>query len=138
MNAAEKRMREVFQFGATIEKSDVFKSGGFGDHLHPEIQFSMFGPSGTKEFQIGRDNYLNFVEKCAALLSDRSDEIVSITSADEEIAIVTANAWRKSKSTGEEIHYQWVMLYRVEDGLVTYAADMLDRDAQEFWGRICP
>lgn len=136
MNAAEQRMREVFQFGDNIKKSDVFKSGSSGDHLHHDIQFNLFGPSGTKELHKGRDAYLSFVKNCAELLSDRSDEIVSITGADETMAIVTGNAWRKSKASGEEIRYQWVMLYRVEDSMVTYAADMLDRDAQEFWGRI--
>ncbi len=28
------------------------------------------------------------------------------------------------------------MLYRVENGMVTYGVDMLDSDAQAFWGRI--
>ena len=59
-----------------------------------------------------------------------------IVAIDEQCAFVRASAWRKSKATGEEIAYEWAMLYRVEDGLITYGADMLDADAQAFWGRI--
>jgi hypothetical protein len=69
-------------------------------------------------------------------LAGRDDEIIAITGIDEQCALVHARAWRKSTASGEELRYEWAMLYRVENGLVTYATDMLDADAQAFWGRI--
>ncbi|MCY1464199.1 hypothetical protein D9M71_821950 [compost metagenome] len=47
--------------------------------------------------------------------------------------LVHAKMWRKAAATGEEIHYEWAMLYRVENGQIIYGSDMLDRDAQELW-----
>lgn len=139
MNQAEKLLRGVFRFGdagewdaiATIDRSRTES----WTHIHPDARYSLFGPSGTKEMLVGRDAFLDFVARCAAAISDRSDEIVAISGIDEQCALVHARAYRRSRATGEEIHYEWAMLYRVEDGRITYGADMLDADAQAFWGR---
>jgi len=138
MNQAEELLRAMFRFGD--QTGDVFGTGESGgsrnDYFHPDTCSSLFGPSGTKEMLVGRDAYLAFVARCAAALSDRHDEILAITGIDEQCAFVHARAYRKSKATGEEIRYEWAMLYRVEDGRITYSADMLDADAQAFWGRV--
>ena len=76
------------------------------------------------------------MERCANALEARRDEILTITGIGEECALVHAKAWRKAAATGEEISYQWAMLYRIEGGQITYGSDMLDRDAQEFWRRV--
>ena len=96
----------------------------------------MFGPSGAKETLTGRQAFLEFVDRCASALSERDDEIISITGIDEQCAFVHARAYRRSKATGEAIRYEWAMLYRVEDGQIVYGSDMLDADAQAFWGRV--
>jgi ketosteroid isomerase-like protein len=140
MNDAERLLRKVFRFGERAG-GDAFTAvnGDGGDpaaHIHPDAHYSLFGPSGTKEQLCGRAAFLDFVARCSAALSDRSDEILAITGIDEQCALVHARAWRKSAATGEEARYEWAMLYRVEDGLVTYGADMLDADAQAFWGKV--
>nr|WP_047166184.1 nuclear transport factor 2 family protein [Sphingomonas sp. Y57] len=140
MNEAEKLLRAVFRFGdgnewdaiATIDRS---RSDSW-EHIHPDARYSLFGPSGTKEMLVGRDAFLDFVTRCAAAISERHDEIVTISGIDEQCALVHARAYRRSRATGEEIRYEWAMLYRVEDGRITYGADMLDADAQAFWGRV--
>lgn len=76
------------------------------------------------------------MSRCTELLAFRQDEIMTIDGIDEQCAFVRARAWRTSKATGEEIRYEWAMLYRVENGQITYGADMLDTDAQAFWARI--
>ena len=76
------------------------------------------------------------MRSCTEALADRTDEIIAITGIDAERALVHARAWRKGKASGEELQYEWAMLYRVENGMVTYGVDMLDSDAQAFWGRI--
>jgi ketosteroid isomerase-like protein len=138
MNAAEELLRRMFRFGG--EPGDVFELGdpssGPDAHIHPNAHMSLFGPSGEKELLIGRDAFAEFVRRCAAALADRADEILSINGVDEQCALVHARAWRKSKASGEEIRYEWAMLYRIENGMVTYGTDMLDADAQAFWGRI--
>jgi hypothetical protein len=139
MNAAEKLLRKVFGFGE--QAIDVFSAAEASSsepmaYIHPNACFSLFGPSGEKELLIGRDAFLDFVRCCAEALADRTDEIIAITGIDEECALVHARAWRKSKASGDELHYEWAMLYRVEKGLVTYGADILDSDAQAFWGRV--
>jgi hypothetical protein len=132
MNAAELLLRKVFGFGE--QGGDVFADPGA--YIHLDARTSLFGPSGGKEAMIGRDAFVDFARRCEEALSGRSDEIIAITGIDEECALVHARAWRKSKASGEELRYEWCMLYRVEKGMVTYAADMLDADAQAFWGRI--
>lgn len=138
MNAAEQLLRKVFRYGEL--PGDVFATAGAAldpaTYIHPNACFSLFGPSGKKELLEGRDAFLAFVGHCAAALADRSDEIIAITGIDEECALVHARAWRKSKASGAELRYEWAMLYRVENGLITYGADMLDADAQAFWGRV--
>lgn len=141
MNQAERLLRSVFQFGDGKIGGDVFPGEGdsHGDpagFIHPDACHSLFGPSGTKELLNGRDSFLAFARTCGEALSARSDEILAITSIDEQCALVHARATRTSAATGEEICYEWAMLYRVENGLVTYGTDMLDADAQAFWGRV--
>lgn len=139
MNSATELLTRMFlPAGKT---GDVFGASGsasanMADFFDPHACHSLFGPSGTKEMLIGRDAFLAFVARCADLLADRRDEITSIVAIDDQCALVKARAWRTSKATGEEIAYEWAMLYRVEDGRITYGADMLDADAQAFWGRI--
>lgn len=132
MNAAETLLRKVFRFGE--QAGDVFTDPGAD--IHPDARINLFGPSGGKETLIGRDAFVDFVRRCTEALAGRSDEIIAITGIDEECALVHARAWRKSKASDEELRYEWAMLYRVENGMVTYATDMLDADAQAFWGRI--
>jgi ketosteroid isomerase-like protein len=138
MNQAEKLLRSVFRFGEGWDAIGAIDRtrGDSWAHIHPQACYSLFGPSGTKEMLVGRDAFLDFVGRCAAAISDRSDEIVAISGIDEQCALVHARAWRRSRATGEEIRYEWAMLYRVEDGRITYGADMLDADAQAFWGRV--
>jgi hypothetical protein len=139
VNAAEQLLRTVFRFGEPAV--DVFSTTAESSlnpatYIHADAWFSLFGPSGAKELLVGRDAFLEFVRSCTEALADRTDEIIAITGIDEECALVHASAWRKSKASGEELRYEWTMLYRVENGLVTYGVDMLDSDAQAFWGRI--
>jgi ketosteroid isomerase-like protein len=139
VNAAEQLLKKVFRFGepaVDVFSTTVASSLDPATYIHPYAQFSLFGPSGTKEVLIGRDAFLEFVRSCTEALADRTDEIIAITGIDDECALVHARAWRKSKASGEELRYEWAMLYRVENGLITYGADMLDSDAQAFWGRI--
>lgn len=138
MNHAEELLHAMFRFGD--QTGDVFgreESGGTRlDYFHRDVQSSMFGPRGTKEMLLGRDAYFDFVQRCTDALADRHDEILAITGIDEQCAFVHARAYRRSKMTGEEIRYEWAMLYRIENSRITYCADMLDADAQEFWGRV--
>lgn len=142
MNAAVAMLSRMFgitQDGST--QRDIFPvEGGDGpspaSFFHPDVVHSLFGPSGTKETLVGRDAFLAFATGCAAALAERRDEIIAITGIDEECAFVHARAYRRSAASGEEIEYEWAMLYRVEDGLITYGADMLDTDAQAFWARV--
>lgn len=138
MNEAEKLLRSVFRFGEGWDAIGAIDrtSGDSWEHIHPEACYSLFGPSGTKEMLVGREAFLDFVARCAAAISDRSDEIIAISGIDEQCALVHARAFRRSRTTGEEIRYEWAMLYRVEDGRITYGADMLDADAQAFWGQV--
>lgn len=141
MNRATELLTQMFL--PSNEAGDVFgnsgsQGGSMADFFDPDVCHSLFGPTGTKEMLVGRDAFLAFVARCADLLASRRDEIASIVAIDEQSAFVKARAWRTSKATGEEIAYEWAMLYRVENGRITYGADMLDADAQAFWGRISP
>lgn len=141
MNEAEPLLRRMFGLDAagTGDGRDVFPAAGTGaaeSPFHPEVVHSLFGPSGTKETLVGRDAFLTFARRCADALAERRDEIVAITPVDRQCAFVHARAYRRSRANGEEIRYEWAMLYRVEGGRITYGADMLDVAAQEFWGRV--
>lgn len=137
MNAAERLVRETWGLLPAAEGAiNPFDQSGRAPRLHPDIEFSLFGMTGTKEFGRGPEAYTRFTSDCLAALADRSDEILDVVSIDAQSVFVRAQAWRKSAATGEELRYQWSTLMRVEDGLITYVTDMLDRDAQEFWGRI--
>ncbi|MDO7836684.1 nuclear transport factor 2 family protein [Sphingobium sp. HBC34] len=140
-NAAVAMLSLQFGFGTGDWPCDAFDNqadagGAPFSNIHPDARFSMFGPSGRKEMLEGKQAFVDFVGRCAAALADRTDEIVAIMPIDEEGAFVHGRAWRKSRATGEELRYEWAMLYRVENGLITYGADMLDADAQAFWGRV--
>jgi hypothetical protein len=136
VNDAEKLLRRVFKF----REGAVDAIGGPGmdpaTYFHPHVIHSLFGPSGTKEQIVGRDALFTFVGLCASAVTERSDEVIAITGIDKECALVHARAKRKSIANGQEIAYEWAMLYRVENGLITYGADMLDTDAQAFWGNV--
>jgi ketosteroid isomerase-like protein len=139
MNEAERVLRAQFHFGSTgLGPIDAIAEAGssFIDQVHPDIQLSLFGPGGDKQIIHGKAGYKAFMTRCLSVIASRSDEIISIDGAGQEMAIVRAKAYRKSAVNGEEIHYEWVMLYRVENGLVTFAADMLDRAAVDFWTRV--
>lgn len=138
MNAMENRavplLRRMFGLDAGGEIDAIgIGSGGF---FAPEVVHSLFGPSGTKETLVGLAAFEAFVGRCADALSDRSDEILAIVPIDEECAFVHARAYRKARASEREIRYEWAMLYRVENGRITYGADMLDSDAQAFWGSV--
>ena len=142
MNDAVKLLTRMFGFTADgRQHPDVFPVGEQGrpspaDYFHPDVVHSLFGPRGTKETLVGREAFLRFAASCAEALEERHDEIIAITGIDRECAFVHARAYRRSAANGEAIHYEWAMLYRVEQGLITYGADMLDAAAQAFWARV--
>jgi len=138
MNEAVPLLRAIF--GPEGSGRDMFAAaGGDGDpfaHIHPGAVYQLFGPTGTKEVLEGREAFAAFVRRCVDAIAAHEDEILAITPIDEHCALVHARAYRKSAASGEELRYEWAMLYRVEQGLITYATDMLDPDAQAFWGRV--
>ncbi|KHK89100.1 nuclear transport factor 2 family protein [Novosphingobium malaysiense] len=145
MNAAERLIRAMMGLSAGMDldgdRVDAFSDAGAPSpdafaFYHPEVVHSLFGPTGRKETLVGRQAMADFVTACRSALADYRDEILLVRSIDEQCVFVHARAYRKSAASGEEISYEWAMLYRVEHGLVTYAADMLDADAQAFWGRV--
>lgn len=141
MNEAEQLLARMFGWSRSgTDGRDVFLDGGGNgggeDFFHPDVVHSLFGPSGTKEMLVGRGAFFAFVGRCADALSERHDEVLTITGVDSQCAFVHARAYRRSRMNGEDIRYEWAMLYRVEDGLITYGADMLDARAQAFWGRV--
>ncbi|SCW49717.1 hypothetical protein SAMN02927924_00935 [Sphingobium faniae] len=142
MNDAVSVIKRMFGINDIGEKNpDVFPDTTDGGHsptsyFHPEVVHSLFGPTGTKETLVGRDAFLTFAQRCSEALSERQDEIIAITGIDEQCAFVHARAYRKSAASGQSINYEWAMLYRVENSLITYGADMLDADAQAFWGSV--
>lgn len=140
MNEAETLLRRMFGLsgGGSSTPQDVFPDPADDPaaFFHADVVHSLFGPSGTKETLRGRRAFFDFAAGCAAALSAREDTILGITGIDRQCAFVHASAYRQSRATGEEIRYEWAMLYRVEKGAITYGADMLDADAQAFWGRV--
>jgi len=138
MNEAVPLLRNVF--GLEGGGQDVFaaarQDGDPFAHIHPDAVYQLFGPTGTKEMLEGRDAFIAFMRRCLAALAAHEDEILAITPIDEHCALVHARAYRRSAASSEELRYEWAMLYRVEQGRITYATDMLDPDAQAFWGRI--
>ena len=137
MNAAEKLVRALYGLDAGAgDLVNPFDQTRKSDYVHPDVEFSLYGMTGTKEVGRGRDAYLAFTSNCLAALSDRSDEFLDVVSIDEQCVFVRARASRKSASTGVEAHYEWATLTRVEDGRITSVTDMLDRDAQVFWGQV--
>jgi len=135
MNNAEAVMRR--QFGLdTGPQTDPFARSQGTDNIHPDIAFSLFGMTGTKEEGRGRDAFIAFTTGCLAALADHRDEILDIIGIDEQCVFVRARAYRQSAATGEALSYEWSTLSRIEDGRITYVTDMLDSDAQAFWGRI--
>lgn len=136
MNAAEQLVRQLHGLHhETSADVDPFDQNSRTTYVHPEVEFSLFGQSGTKEVGHGLEAYFAFVANCQAALCDSSDEILNVIGIDEECVFVRARAYRKAKATGEDIRYEWATLMRVEDGLITSVIDILDRDAQMFWGR---
>lgn len=136
MNEAEKLLARMFPAAAG---RDIFSSdalAGESDFFAPDVIHSLFGPSGTKELLVGRSAFFDFVQRCAGSLAERRDEILMIRGIDRECAFVHARAYRRSLVNGEAIEYEWAMLYRVENDLITYGADMLDKRAQAFWSRV--
>ena len=142
MNDAVKLLTRMFGFTeGSRQHPDVFPVGegdrpSPAEYFHPDVVHSLFGPNGMKETLVGRDAFLRFAASCALALAERRDEIIAITAIDRECAFVHARAYRRSAANGEAIHYEWAMLYRVEQGLITHGADMLDAAAQAFWARI--
>jgi ketosteroid isomerase-like protein len=134
VNEAEKLLRRMFNYpqGGNVSETNTDPAA----LIHPNAQYSLFGLTGTKELLQGRDAILAFTTRCVATLDAHRDEILAITGIDEQCALVHARAFRRSKSTGEEVSYEWAMLFRVEQGRITYGTDMLDADAQAFWGRV--
>ena len=138
MTEAERLLRAMF--GGVHERQGAFAvDGDEADpmrYYHENAVYSLFGPSGTKETLKGKHAIAQFIRTCGEALAAHEDEILAITPVDQHCAFVHARAFRKSAVSGEEIRYEWAMLFRVEQGLITYGADMLDPDAQAFWGRV--
>lgn len=115
-------------------RSDAFDDAF--DAVHPDARYSLFGPSGTKELLVGRTAIAAFVKDCLAALAAHEDEILAILPIGAQCALVHARAYRRSAASGKDLRYEWAMLYRVEAGLITYGADMLDAEAQAFWAGV--
>lgn len=139
MTEAERHVRQMLGLGEQLVNAFAAADGHDRANFatfHPQVVHSLFGPSGTKEMLVGKEAFAAFVSRCRNALADYSDEILLVRAIDEQCVFVHARAYRKSAASQEEITYEWAMLYRVEDGLITYGADMLDADAQAFWGRV--
>jgi len=139
MNDAVQILRQMFHFGEPGKFDAIGSSsseGGTLDRVHPDIVFSAYDIHGVRRHGVGRQAFADFVAECAAAVSERRDEIISIDGAGDQMGIVRARAFRRSAASGETLNYEWIMVFRIENGLITVAADMLDRKAADYWGRI--
>ena len=106
----------------------------FSRFLHPDLVYRGWGHEGWVDIR-GRDAFLEFCRDGLEAISDASESLITIVPAGKDMALVVSGAYRTFKYLNESTYYEYAMLVRVENGVITYACDMLDREAADHWVR---
>ncbi|WP_322750311.1 MULTISPECIES: nuclear transport factor 2 family protein [unclassified Frankia] len=114
-----------------------YLEGSYNSAIHPDIEYYGHGPRGEIEIMIGKESHDNVNRICRRYMDEGAsdDELVGCWPAGEEMVVTHIRLRRRATVTGEVASYDCVVLYRVEDGMITKGVDLVDKKCEEFWAR---
>ena len=110
------------EIGASLFAPDVTYFGG--------DQFGRFREFGS------RDEFFAMVMEAMALNDEYSNDLVDAYAVGDSLVMTHFRAHRRSRATGEVLDTAYVMVLRIEDGVVTHGVDLIDGDAAAYFGRL--
>ena len=91
------------------------------------------GTGGSREFS-SRDDFFGMVLELMAQNEVFTDELIDAYAVGDEIVMAHVRGHRQAPGQ-EPLLFDYVMAFRVHDGVVTHGVDVFDSDAEEYMVR---
>jgi ketosteroid isomerase-like protein len=91
----------------------------------------------SREFG-SRDEFFGMALEGMALNDEYTNEVVDTFAVGESLVMVHVHGHRRSRATQEVLDTDYVMVLRIEDGVITHGVDLIDESAQSYFARLAP
>lgn len=86
----------------------------------------------AREFN-SRDEFFGMAIEAMTLNDEFSNELVEAFAVGEELVMAHVRAHRRSRSNGDVLDADYVMVLRIEDGVITRGVDLIDSMAERYF-----
>jgi ketosteroid isomerase-like protein len=120
--------KNIEAINSAFERLAAGDTGGFS----PEYTHIGFDVDGTMQVVAGLSAFLNLVAKGASAFDIYDSEVRSSEAVGDELVISVVDCHRRTHD-GREYRGTFAMILRVEDGILTRGADMIESAGETFW-----
>ena len=106
------------------------------NQFSPELKYyggDQYGRS--REFG-SRDEFFGMALEAMSLNDEFTNEVLDAFAVGESLVMVHVNGHRRSRATQEVLDIDYVMVLRIEDGVITHGVDLIDARAQSYLARL--
>ena len=93
-------------------------------------QFGRFREFGS------RDEFFGMAIEAMALNDEFSNDLVDAYAVGDSLVMAHFRAHRRSRASGEVLDTDYVMVLRIDGGIVTHGVDLIDGDATAYFSRL--
>jgi ketosteroid isomerase-like protein len=141
-HANVKLVRNLFIKDGHADDSVTFEGyveGGWDTHFSPDITYCGTSVRGGQlQMALGKAAVFHMAREAQQYMEpdERGEELLECVAFGDEMVAAYVRCHRRLRTSGESISYEFVMLVRVEDGIITRGVDIGERKIDEVFRRL--
>jgi ketosteroid isomerase-like protein len=114
---------------------DGYLEGGWDTRFAPDITYCGTSAHGNLQMALGKEALFEMSREPAQFMEpdELGEELLDCVAFGDELVAVHARCHRRIRNTGERVSYEYVMVVRIEDGLITRGVDVGERKIDDIY-----
>ena len=133
-----KLVRSLFTKAGTDQDSmtfDGYVEGGWDTLFDPDITYCGTSVRGQLQLALGKEALFEMSREPHQYMEpdEQGEELLDCVSFGDEMVAAYVRCHRRLRGTGESVSYEYVMLVRIENGMITRGVDVGERKIDDIY-----
>jgi ketosteroid isomerase-like protein len=116
---------------------DGYLEGGWDTLFADDVSYCGTSSHGNLQLALGKQAVFELSREAAQFMEpdERGEELLDCVAFGDELVAVHTRCHRLIRNTGERVSYEYVMVVRIEDGVITRGVDVGERKIDDVYLR---